>query len=196
MSASELVKEFSLKNILKKLSENRFIWIFSFSVLTAVSAQFTVPVKPVPFTLQTMAVLLSGAFLGSRKGALSQVIYLALGILGLPVFAQTPGGAIGFERLIGPTGGYLLAFPIAAFITGFLIEMNKSYVIVVSSMFIGSLIIIVMGALFLNTFFIRDFSEAVKAGAAIFSVWTVIKVFAAATIYFGITKKNIKKSKT
>lgn len=194
MSISETAKVFSLKNLLRKASENRIEWILSFTILTAIAAQFTVPVKPVPFTLQTMAVLLSGAFLGSRKGAISQLIYLFLGIIGLPVFAQTPEGAFGFARLIGPTGGYLLAFPIAAYLTGRLIEINKSYVIVVSSMFIGSLVIIFFGTLYLYFFFIKDFNQAVIAGAAIFSIWTVIKVFAAATIYFGITKKSSNKS--
>jgi len=194
MSAYETAKVFSLKNILRKALENRIEWILSFTILTAIAAQFTVPVKPVPFTLQTIAVLLSGAFLGAKKGALSQLIYLSLGIIGLPVFAQTPEGALGFARLLGPTGGYLLAFPLAAFVTGYLIEMNKSYIIVVSSMFIGAFIIIFFGTFYLHIFFIKDFTQAVKAGAAIFSIWTVIKVFTAATIYFAITKKNSNKS--
>jgi len=194
MSAYETVKVFSLKNILRKALENRIEWILSFTILTAIAAQFTVPIKPVPFTLQTIAVLLSGAFLGAKKGALSQLIYLSLGIIGLPVFAQTPEGALGFARLLGPTGGYLLAFPLAAFVTGYLIEMNKSYIIVVSSLFIGAFIIIFFGTFYLHIFFIKDFTQAVKAGAAIFSIWTVIKVFTAATIYFAITKKNSNKS--
>ncbi|HSP88096.1 MAG TPA: biotin transporter BioY [Ignavibacteriaceae bacterium] len=102
MNASETVKIFSLKNVLRKASENKIEWILSFTILTIISAQFAVPVKPVPFTLQTVAVLLSGAFLGSKKGAISQFIYLFLGIIGLPVFAQTPEGAIGFARDVPP----------------------------------------------------------------------------------------------
>src|SRR4030067_1296661 len=149
MNTYEIVKSISLKNILKKAVENKIVWIFSFSFLTAIAAQFTVPVKPVPFTLQTMAVLLSGAFLGAKRGAVSQLIYLSLGIVGLPVFAQTPEGALGFARLIGPTRGYPLAFPLAAFVAGYLIEINKSYSVVVSSMFIGALLIIFFGTLYL-----------------------------------------------
>ncbi len=190
MDAYENVKVLTIKSIFKKASESSVVWIFSFAILTIVAAQFTIPVKPVPFTLQTIAVLLSGAFLGSKKGALSQLVYLSLGVMGLPVFAHIPDGAIGIARLFGPTGGYLLAFPVAAFITGYLIEMNKSYVIVVSSMFIGALAIIVAGTLYLNFFFIKDFNVALKAGAAIFSIWTVIKVFIAATIYFAIKMKS------
>jgi len=194
MNTYETIKSSSLKNVLRKAAENKIVWVFSFTLLTAIAAQIAIPVKPVPFTLQTVAVLLAGAFLGAKMGALSQLIYLSLGIIGLPVFAQTPEGALGFARLMGPTGGYLFAFPLAAFISGYLIEMNKSYVVVVSSMFIGAFIIIFFGTFYLHIFFIKDFTQAVKAGAAIFSVWTVIKVFAAATIYFGIKRKNSNKS--
>jgi biotin transport system substrate-specific component len=193
MNTYETAKVISFKNVLRIVSESRIIWILTFTFLTVIAAQFAIPIKPVPFTLQTIAVLLSGAFLGAKRGAISQLIYLSLGIAGIPVFAQTPEGALGLARLLGPTGGYLLAFPIAAYITGRLIEMNKSYLIVVSSMFIGSIIIIFFGTLYLHFLFLKDFSQAVKAGAAIFSIWTVIKVFTAATIYFGITKKNSSK---
>jgi hypothetical protein len=83
-------------------------WIVTFAALTAVGARFEIFQYPVPFTLQTMFVLLAGAFLGARNGALSQILYLGVGAVGLPVFAA--GGAMGILRLIGPTGGYLLAF--------------------------------------------------------------------------------------
>ena len=109
--------------------------------------------------------------------------------MGLPFFAQTPDGFIGVARLFGPTGGYLLAFPIAAFIVGYLVQKNKNYIGVVISMFAGNLFIILSGTLFLYIFYLHSFSQAVTAGAAIFTVWMVIKVFTAATIYFGIAKK-------
>lgn len=194
MSTNETVRGLSFKNVLKKVAESKIIWIFSFTFLTAIAAQLTIPVKPVPFTLQTSAVLLAGAVLGAKKGAVSQLIYLALGIIGLPVFAQIPDGAVGFARLIGPTGGYLLAFPVAAYITGRLIELSSSYIVVVSSMFFGAIIIIFSGTLYLHLLYIKDFSLALKAGAAIFSIWTVAKVFAATIIYFGITKRTSDKS--
>ena len=112
-------KENAKNNILSKIVSRPhladLLWIFSFSILTAVAAQITIPVEPVPFTLQTLMVLLSGAFLGAKNGAYSQVVYLGLGVLGFPVFAQMPDMTIGFARLFGPTGGYLLSFPVAAF---------------------------------------------------------------------------------
>jgi biotin transport system substrate-specific component len=136
-----------------------------------------------------MVVLLAGALLGAKKGAYSQLIYLALGAIGLPIFAHTPDAGIGFARLFGPTGGYLLAFPIAAYLVGYLVQKNKSYFGVVLSMFAANIFIIIAGTLFLYLFYLQNFSDAITAGAAIFTVWMVIKVFAAATIYFGISKK-------
>ncbi|RPI70932.1 MAG: biotin transporter BioY [Ignavibacteriales bacterium] len=194
MNTNETVRIESFKNIFRRTIENKIVWVLSFTFLTAIASQFAIPVKPVPFTLQTIAVLLAGAVLGAKRGALSQLIYLALGITGLPVFAQTPDGALGFARLLGPTGGYLLAFPIAAYLTGRLIEINKSYITVVSSMFFGSIVIIFFGTIYLHLLFLNDFAQAVKAGAAVFTIWTVVKVFAATAIYFGITKRNSDKS--
>src|SRR3970282_946058 len=182
MNTNETVRGLSIKNVLKKVIENKVFWILSFTFITVAAAQITIPVKPVPFTLQTSAVLLAGAVLGAKRGAISQLIYLGLGIIGLPVFAQTPDGAIGFARLIGPTGGYLLAFPIAAYITGRLIELNKSYVVVFSSMFFGSIIIIFFGTLYLHLMFIKDFTLAVEAGVAILTFWSVIKGFSTTLI--------------
>lgn len=176
---------------LDTVKNSSLFWILTFATLTAIAAQISIPVKPVPFTLQTMMVVLAGAFLGSRNGAYSQIVYLTIGALGLPVFAQTSDGLIGFARLLGPTGGYLLAFPAAAFITGLIIEKYKSYTAVTAAMFLGNAIVILSGTSFLFTFYIRDFSLALQSGAILFSVWTVIKVIASSAIYFGV-KKSIK----
>ncbi len=87
----------------------------------AVAAQVSVPLlgTPVPLTLQPLAVLVVGGLLGPGLGASSLILYLALGAAGLPVF--TPFGAPGLARLLGPTGGYLLAYPVAAFAVGRLV---------------------------------------------------------------------------
>ena len=94
------------------------------AVLTAAAAQVSVqlPFTPVPFTLQPMVVLLGGAALGSRLGMASQAAYLLAGIAGLPVFAASSVLPQGPLRLLGPTGGYLMAYPIAAFLTCSLAE--------------------------------------------------------------------------
>jgi biotin transport system substrate-specific component len=188
MNLRETTKALKINPTFAAIVENKLTWIISFALITAVAAQIAVPVKPVPFTLQAMMVLLSGAFLGARNGAYSQMLYLALGAIGLPVFAQVPDGAIGAARLIGPTGGYLLAFPLAAFLTGYIIEKKSNYFVTVSAMFLGYSVILVSGISFLNAFYIKDIKTAFLAGGAIFSVWTVAKIFAASLIF-----KSIKK---
>ena len=88
------------------------------AALVAAAAQLSVPLPgtPVPLTLQPLAVLVVGGLLGAPLGAASLLLYLALGAAGLPVF--TPFGVPGLGRLLGPTGGYLLAYPLAAFAVG------------------------------------------------------------------------------
>jgi biotin transport system substrate-specific component len=97
----------------------RIAALVAFAVLTGISAVVEVPIPgtPVPITLQTMVVSLAGALLGPWLGAASQAAYLAVGAMGAPVFA---GGGFGLAHLLGPTGGYLLAFPLAAAVTGWL----------------------------------------------------------------------------
>src|SRR2546426_1875384 len=89
------------------------------AVLVALAAQISVPLPgtPVPMTLQPMAVLLVGGLLGAPLGALSMILYLAMGAAGLPVFTPTVP-LLGIARLFGPTGGYLLAYPVAAWVVG------------------------------------------------------------------------------
>lgn len=92
------------------------------AALVTLAAQIAVPLPgtPVPMTLQPLAVLLVGGLLGARLGAASMVLYLALGIAGLPVFTPTVP-LLGIARLLGPTGGYLLAYPVAAWVVGRLV---------------------------------------------------------------------------
>ncbi len=192
MHIRENIKSSVIITTLSKITSYPLFWILSFTILTAAAAQVTIPAKPVPFTLQTMMVLLAGAFLGAKNGAYSQLLYLGLGAIGLPVFAANPDGLYGIARLIGPTGGYLLAFPLAAFVAGYFIETYKNYFAVVLSMLLAEVIIIGIGVLYLDLFYIKSISESIMYGAAIFSVWSVIKLFAAATIFqafSGIKKK-------
>ncbi len=97
------------------------------AVLVALAAQVAVPLPgtPVPMTLQPMAVLLVGGLLGARLGALSMILYLAMGAAGLPVFTPTVP-LVGVARLFGPTGGYLLAYPVAAWAVGTVVREGSS----------------------------------------------------------------------
>jgi len=94
------------------------------ALVVALAAQFALPLPgtPVPFTFSPLAVLVVGALLGPRLGAASLVTYLAMGAAGLPVFA--PLGAPGLARLFGPTGGYLLAYPVAAATAGWVVRRS------------------------------------------------------------------------
>jgi biotin transport system substrate-specific component len=119
------------------------------TVLTAMAAQVSIPLPftPVPFTLQPMVVLLGAAALGSRLGMLSQVLYLAAGIAGLPVFAASPILPPGIGRLLGPTGGYLMSYPFAAFVAGALAErgFDRHFATSVLAMGAGLLVVFTGG---------------------------------------------------
>lgn len=140
------------------------------TALTAAAAQMSVhlPFTPVPATLQPMVVLVGAAALGSRLGASSQVLYLLLGIIGLPVFAASPILPPGLGRLFGPTGGYLLAYPIAAFVAGALAErgFDRRYVTSVVAMMAGLGILFLGGVLWL-AFFASGLGGAVGLPAAL-----------------------------
>jgi biotin transport system substrate-specific component len=123
--------------------------VLGVTVLTALAAQVSVPLPftPVPFTLQPMVVLLGGAALGARLGASSQALYLLLGIAGLPVFAASPILPQGAARLLGPTGGFLLAYPLAAFVAGWLAErrFDRQYLTSLAAMAAGLAIVFAGG---------------------------------------------------
>lgn len=160
-------------------------WMLLFAGATAIGARLEVPHEPVPYTLQTMVVLLAGAFLGARNGALSQIMYITSGLLGLPVFA---GGGFGFATLLGPTGGYLLAFPAAALITGGIIHEQKGSFRVLVGM-VGGLAVIFAGGgagLFLFT---HDLQAAFWSGVMAFSWWDAMKLGAAVMMYREIGKR-------
>jgi biotin transport system substrate-specific component len=167
-------------------------WIIAFALLTAIGARIEIPHQPVPFTLQTFFVLLAGAFLGVRNGVLSQVLYLAMGAAGLPVFTF---GGLGIAKLLGPTGGYLLSFPIAAFVVATMIHVVRTpkgpmeFAWVLFSMFVGLLVVFSAGTLQLYFVSSRNWDEAFRMGFLIFSWWDFMKLIAAASIYHRLSRR-------
>jgi biotin transport system substrate-specific component len=123
----------------------------SLFIALAAQFQFPLPFSPVPITGQTFAVLLLGALYGSMRGPATVLTYLALGVVGLPVFA---GGTFGIARLVGPTAGYLVGFVAAAFVVGLLSERgwDRKFWSTAVSMIIGNGIIYVAGVLWLSRF--------------------------------------------
>ncbi len=119
------------------------------TALTALAAQISMPLPftPVPFTLQPMVVLLGGAALGARLGATSQALYLLLGLIGLPVFAASPLLPQGAARLIGPTAGFLVSYPLAAFVAGWLAErrFDRQYLTSLAAMTAGLVVVFAGG---------------------------------------------------
>jgi biotin transport system substrate-specific component len=123
------------------------------TALTVLAAQVSIPLPftPVPFTLQPMVVLLGGAALGARLGLSSQILYLALGIAGLPVFALSPLLPQGAARLLGPTAGFLFSYPVAAWLTGYLAErrFDRQYLTSLVAMGAGLCVIFAGGVFWL-----------------------------------------------
>src|SRR5687767_11535315 len=153
-------------------------------VLTAAAAQlsFPLPFTPVPFTIQPMIVLIGAAALGPRLGALAQIFYLTLGVAGLPVFAFSPELPQGFARLLGPTGGYLMAYPIAAFVTGLLAErgFDRHYFTSIVAMAVGLSIIFAGGVAWIARF--SGIDVALATGLYPFIIVDLIKVVAAGLV--------------
>jgi biotin transport system substrate-specific component len=156
------------------------------AALTAAGAQVAIPLPytPVPLTFQPMVVLLGGLALGARLGMTSQVVYLLAGVAGLPVFAASATLPPGALRLLGPTGGYLLAYPVAAFATGYLAErgLDRRYPTAVLAMSVGLSLIYLAGASWLAVTTGTGFAAAVIAGVMPFLVADTIKIIAAAGI--------------
>lgn len=177
----------------------RVLAVFVFAVLTALGAYAAVPMRPVPITLQTLFVTLSGVLLGPTLGAVSMLVYLAAGASGLPVF--TPTADVTFLHLLGPTGGYLLAFPPAAFLAGWLTSPTrlgasadslKGAVRMALVIFASTLVIFAGGVAQLDALFLHDLGHAVQVGVLPFIPGDIIKVLLAVLVARRIQKRTLE----
>ncbi len=150
------------------------------ALLTAMCAQvsFHIPGTPVPVTLQTFAVLVAGAGLGWKAGGASQLLYLAIGVVGFPVFAA---GESGWEVATGATAGYLVGFVVAAAVVGWLAERGQDRRVPTAllSMLVGSAIVYLFGVTWLAHATGMSASAAIDAGLTPFLAGDVVKLFAA-----------------
>ena len=161
----------------------KMVFASLFAAMTAVGAyiKIPIPIGPVPITLQVLFVLLAGIMLKSKWGSISMLIYLLLGIVGLPVFA---GGASGLGVLFGPTGGYLIGFVAAAFVIGFLADQVGTSNILRNAVFmtIGVGIIYLFGVTQLAIVANLTPMQAIGAGMLPFLIGDVLKIAAGAYI--------------
>src|SRR5215211_1797379 len=155
--------------------------VIVFSLFIAACAQFAIHIGPIPITGQTFAVLLTGALLGSRLGAAAVIAYLIEGAIGLPFFA---GGGAGLVRFFGPTGGYLVAFPAAAFIVGAFAEhgWDKRYPTAVAAMAIGSVVILLGGWAWFTILTNTPPVAAFKIAVLPFMAGDIVKIALAAAV--------------
>ena len=172
-------------NLIKEI-----ILIFSFSILTGVCSKLKIEIGLVPITMQTFAVLLSGSLLGAKKGFLSQLIYLLMGLAGIPWFSR--GGGISY--IFSPTFGYIVGFLFCSFLIGFLSEkgFDREILTCVLAMFLGNVILYVPGLLWLVRFV--GFDKVLKVGFFPFVIGDLIKIFlAGVTLPFFWKVLKVKK---
>ncbi len=165
---------------------SRWVWYVILAVVGAtlltLSAKIKVPFWPVPMTLQTFAVFAIAAAYGMRLGTTTVALYLAQGAAGLPVFTGTPEKGIGLAYMMGPTGGYLVGFLVAAAIVGWAADRgwSRSPVKLGGAMLIGELVILILGVIWLAWLFGAD--KAIGFGIGPFIVTDLVKLALAAVL--------------
>jgi len=161
--------------------------VAGFSLLIALSAQIAIPLPftPVPVTLQTFAVILTGCLLGSGRGALAALAYLAEGSAGLPFFS---GGTAGVSHLLGPTGGYLVGLVAAAFLAGVLAErgLARGWAGRLATLIAADLVVFLFGVTWLGAF-TRDMAKAVMLGFVPFVIGDALKIAVAWGVLEGVS---------
>ena len=172
------------KELIIGASARKALGVGLFFMLTALGAFVRIPLPwtPVPITLQTLFVLLAGLALGGTLGGASSLCYLAIGSLGLPIFA---GAAGGLSQVAGPTGGYLIAFPIASWVVGRAAGREAGWLMASLAVLLGTLVIYVLGAGNLAVILNCGPGKAFQLGVLPFVVGDALKAALALGIYQG-----------
>ena len=162
--------------------------VFVGSLFIAACAHVVLPLyfTPVPLTLQPFAVLLLGLLLSPRLAAATLLVYLGEGAIGLPVFSPGPASTSGLAHLFGPTGGYLLAYPVAAMLISFLFRLrSRSLAWALASAAVGNLVILSGGALWLAALTHASLPQVLAQAILPFLPGDALKVVAAAALATG-----------
>lgn len=181
---------YNSKEIIDNRALNSLIGVVFFTLATALGAYVRIPVhgSPVPITLQTFFVILSGAILGRRLGGLSQLGYFMLGAFGLPIFQ---GQSFGFSHILGPTGGYLAGFVFAAYMVGWLIRFRVTNLYwTVASFIAGNIVLYGFGVLWLMALYKINAVSAFSIGVLPFIPGEAVKILLAAIIYSKISERS------
>lgn len=177
------------EDLVRSLTLRRTLGVSVFALATAFAARVAIPLPgtPVPFTLQVLCVILAGATLGPRLGAASQLAYLAVGALGAPVFAV--GGGLAY--LLGPTGGYLMAFPVAAFAVGAIAGRSLGVLRLALGLAVGVVLIHAGGTAWL-ALMTGSFVRALAFGVGPFLALDVVKIILALLIGSSIRPRALE----
>ena len=177
------------QDIVRSRTARRVIGVAVFTTATALGAKVAVPVPgtPVPLTLQLVCVVLAGAVLGARLGAASQALYLGVGMLGAPVFAA--GG--GLPYLMGPTGGYLIAFPVAAYVVGSVARRSRGVGALTAGLVAGVLTVHAGGAAWL-AIWTGDLRLALEYGVGPFLLIDAVKIALALLIALRVRPRALE----
>lgn len=159
-----------------------------FASMTAVLSQISIPLpNGIPLTLQLFAVFLCGVILGAKKGFISTLVYVVLGAIGLPVFAGFTGG---FQYIVGYSGGFIISFPLVAFIIGFVSEKTDNMVLILLSTILGLIVSYTIGTLVFSLVTNASISASLAACVIPFIFTDLLKCFIATVIGLKL-KENI-----
>ncbi len=153
-----------------------------FAALTAICSQISVPLPftPVPINLATAAVMLSGLLLKGFKGAFSQLVYIVLGAIGLPVFSAFSGG-LGW--LLGPTGGYIFGYFFMALLVGLIVNNNDTKPVVVVAMVVGTLVCYTLGSIWFMYLTQNNLASTLMLCVVPFLMGDIVKIFVCFLVY-------------
>jgi len=178
------------------MSTKKLVYVSLFASLTAIGSFISIPLGPVPITLQTLFVLLSGFVLGPKLAFISQGVYILLGLIGLPIFAGMTGGP---QSILKPSFGFVLSFLLASFLVGYLTKDKKNFKNYLIAGTIGTIIMYIIGipymAFILNNVLNSNlsFDRILQIGLIMFIPGDILKLLVASSLGYKLIKLKIIK---